>query len=84
MLWLLLQCGCCCSAATNTVALLLLLLGAKYGQDVYLAGQMLPPLAPADRTPIVATDALNVQNVATTYVLNALLLCHGQLVPMQT
>ena len=85
MLWLLLQCGCCCSAATNTVALLLLLLGAKYGQDVYLAGQMLPPsLAPEDCTPIVATDALNVQNVATTYVLNVLLLCHGQLVPMQT
>ena len=47
MLWLLLQCGCCCSAATNTVALLLLLLAAKHGQDVYLAGQMLPPsLAP--------------------------------------
>jgi len=85
MLWLPLQYGCCCSAATNTIALLLLLLGAKHGQDVYLAGQILSSsLAPEDCTPIVATDALNVQNITTMYVLNVLLLCHGQMAPMQS
>src|SRR5947207_1773822 len=45
---------------------------------MYLARQMLlPSLAPEDYTPIVATDALNVQNVVTTYVLNILLLYHA-------
>src|SRR5256714_2412158 len=83
MLWLLLQCGCCYSAGTNIAVLLLL--GAKCGQKcVFSRVNAATFFSTEDSTPTVATDPLNVQNVATTYVLNVLLLCYGQLVPMQT
>ena len=75
MLWW----SCCCYNVTTTAATLLML-GAKQGRDVYLAGRLLPLfLAPHKKK-----GTVNALIAVSMYVLVFLLLCHGQLVLMQT
>jgi hypothetical protein len=70
MLWW----SCCCYNVITTAATLPML-GAKQGQNVYIAGRLLPLFLALTANALIA---------ASMNVLGFLLLCHGQLVPVQT